>query len=139
MFLKHIAVLLFCALGLTALPSFGQSDAPPLTAEEFEAYTLGKILDYARDGEIFGQEEYLPNREVRWRLGADHCQEGHWYPKGPQICFTYADDPSEHCWWFWHDTQGLSAKAEGDLSGPPETKVSPSQTGLRCLGENLGV
>src|SRR5690606_20167157 len=68
------------AMTLTA-PAYAQ-EAPatsgtPMTAEEFDSYATGKTLTYSQYGQIFGTEEYLPNRRVRWQVTGDLCQYGH--------------------------------------------------------------
>ena len=55
---------------LLPLPAFAQT---PMTAAEFDAYATGKTLTYARDGAVWGAEQYLPDRKVVWAFTAEEC------------------------------------------------------------------
>ena len=48
----------------------------PMTAEQFDAFSLGKTLDWMQYGQIYGVEEYLPGHRVRWRADGDICEYG---------------------------------------------------------------
>ena len=130
--------LILCLSALPAMAQDGLPTSPPLTAEEFEAYVTGKTLTYSQFGSVFGIEEYLPGRKVRWQVG-DDCQYGHWYERTGLICFTYEYDIGEYCWTFWRDDHGLSALATTD---PPEAELSEVQQttdGLTCPPLDVGV
>ena len=110
-----------------------------MSAAEFDAYATGKTLTYSQYGEIFGTEEYLPNRRVRWQVTGDICQYGRWYEKGGLICFTYEYSEGEHCWSFWHEDGGLKALSVDD---PPESELSEvkdATRGLTCPEPDVGV
>ena len=130
--------ILAAALALLALPATAQ-DGPPMGAEAFDAYVTGKTLTYAQFGQIFGTEEYLPDRRVRWRFSQDMCQYGSWYPKGDEICFTYEDNPAEHCWVFWEKEGGLAALSVNDAPGAELSEVQQTSDGLNCPGPEVGV
>ncbi len=102
------------ALLLSPLAAMAQS---PMTAAEFEAYATGKTLTYAQDGRVFGTEQYLPDRRVRWAFTAQECQEGHWYEADGQICFVYETEADPQCWQFWQDGGRLRARFAGDPEG----------------------
>ncbi|MFM7444053.1 MAG: hypothetical protein ACKO2N_09100, partial [Tabrizicola sp.] len=68
-------------LGLALVPIRVSADTP-LTAEEFESHVTGKTLTYQQFDDIFGIEEYLPDRKVRWSIAPNECQYGTWYPEG---------------------------------------------------------
>ena len=53
------------------------ADDTPLTAEAFDALTLGKTMDTASGGTVYGIETFLPGRRVVWR-DAQRCVEGRW-------------------------------------------------------------
>ena len=123
--------LLIAILPLTA---FAET---PMTGAEFEAYATGKTLTYAYDGAIFGTEEYLPGRTVRWAFTEDVCQFGRWYEKETQICFLYDDDPDEQCWLFFDTASGLRAQY---MNGGAElSEVEQTDQGLGCPGPDVGV
>jgi hypothetical protein len=65
------AAAVLTALLASALPVLAEG---PVTADQFEAHVTGKTLTYARGGAIFGIEQYLPGRKVRWQFTADTCQ-----------------------------------------------------------------
>lgn len=141
--LRHLlkpASLLTLALGLAALPSLPARADRAITPEEFEAHVTGKTLTYAQFGEVFGIEEYLPGRKVRWQFSQDICQYGSWYPKeGGLICFVYEYDPDEHCWSFWKEGDILRALSVNDAPGSELTEVRQSDQGLACPGPDVGV
>jgi len=80
-------------VSLAALPAPAQTDSPSMTAEEFDAYTLGRTLSYSLQGTPYGIEEYLPDRRVRWAFVGQECQTGVWYERNGNICFLYDNAP----------------------------------------------
>ncbi len=125
------AVLIAALLPLPALAE------TPMSGAEFEAYATGKTLTYAFNGGVFGTEEYLPGRTVRWAFTEDVCQFGRWYEKETQICFLYEDDPDEQCWQFFNTPTGLRAQYMD--GGTQLSEVEQSTTGLGCPGPDVGV
>lgn len=111
----------------------------PLSADEFEAYTTGKTLTFAADGQVYGVEEYLDGRRVRWAFLEDQCQDGFWYPQGEMICFVYDAIPDPQCWTFFDGGGGLIAEFQGEVLETTlfETRQSPEP--LMCLGPEVGV
>lgn len=110
-----------------------------LTAEEFEAYSTGKTLTYAANGQVYGVEQYLPNRRVRWAFIDDTCRIGHWYEEAGEICFVYEHDATPQCWTFHLDGGKLMARF---ASSPPETElkeVNQTNEPLACTGPDIGV
>ena len=126
------ALLLIC---LAALPARAQD---PMTAAEFDVYVTGKTLTYAQYGSVFGTEEYLPGRKVRWQVG-DDCQYGHWYERTGLICFTYEYSQGEHCWSFWQEAGGLKALSTEDQPGEELSEVKDATRGLTCPDLDVGV
>jgi hypothetical protein len=111
-----------------------------LTAQEFDAYATGKTLTYSEGGAIFGIEQYLPGRRVRWAFTGDTCVDGVWYPdEAGLICFVYEHDPTPQCWSFFQGGNGLSARFENDPDGTLLSEVEQSQTPLICAGPDVGV
>lgn len=128
--------LLFCLL---TLPAFGQSDVP-MTGAEFDAYSRGKILTYADEGYIYGTEEYLSDRRVRWAFTEDVCQIGHWYDTDDgQICFVYAEEPEHQCWKFYLRAGELTAQSMNEGSDLRLDQVQQTSAPLSCAGPDLGV
>jgi hypothetical protein len=125
------------ALATFATAAFAAED--PLTVAEFEAYVTGKTLSYSQYGLIFGIEEYLPGRKVRWKVTEDECQYGHWYEKNDLICFVYEYDLQEHCWKFWMEDGNLTALSIEDLPGEELSEVNQTSDGLNCPGPDVGV
>lgn len=137
---------------LAAAPAFAQTgpqtspqDNPqtspdsPLSAAEFEAYTTGKTMTYAEGGAVFGTEQYLPGRRVRWAFTGDQCKIGHWYPEGDLICFVYEDTADPQCWKFWQDEAGLRARFNDDPAGTELSEVRQTDQPLACAGPDVGV
>lgn len=132
--MRHLAP----ALALTLLPLPALS-ADLLTADEFDAYTMGKTLSYVWQGQEFGKEQYLPGRKVVWAFSGDECRRGEWYEQAGNICFVYEDDPDPKCWSFQQSASGLMAKFVGDPDGTELSEVSQSPTPLACPGPDVGV
>lgn len=111
----------------------------PLTAQEFDALTLGRTMTWAEFGAVYGVEQYLPGRKVRWTVMGDDCKTGHWYQDGPAICFQYEDDPAPDCWEITSSGAGLLARY---TTNPPEAEpvvVRETTELLACLGPEVGV
>lgn len=130
------------ALALATIAALAPSIAlaqDPMTAEEFDAYATGKTLTYSQYGKIYGTEEYLPGRRVRWQVTGDICQYGRWYEKGGLICFAYEYSQGEHCWSFWQEDGGLKALSVDDLPGEELSEVKDATRGLTCPELDVGV
>jgi len=128
----------FLALLTAALPAFAAAE-DPMTAAEFDAYVTGKTLTYSQFGTVFGIEEYLPDRKVRWKFTEDVCQYGSWFQREDMICFTYEYDEAEHCWRFWREGEGLVALSVNDAPGAELNEVAQTTNGLNCPGPDVGV
>lgn len=121
---------------LMATPA--QAD-PALTAEEFDALTTGRIMTWAEFGMVYGVEQYLPGRRVRWTVLGEDCKTGHWYAEGPEICFLYEDRLDPVCWEITTAGTGLRARLRGN---PPDTDpvvIEDSADDLACFGPEVGV
>ena len=149
-FRRLVSVAAFgVALGV-ALPALSQNgpmstpavpEGSPMGAEEFDAYTQGRTLSYAIQGQPYGIEEYLPGRRVRWSFVGDECQEGIWYERAGNICFVYENAPTnEQCWSFYPTDNGMRAVFQGE--GGPSTElyeVQQTEGPLTCMGPGVGV
>ncbi|MCP3969566.1 MAG: hypothetical protein GY717_04470 [Rhodobacteraceae bacterium] len=123
------------ALFLPALPALAE-----MSAEQFEAYVTGQTLTYADGGVVYGVEEYLPGRRVRWAFNGDRCKDGHWYEAGGQICFIYDDNPdAPQCWLFSEQAGRLSAVFTGSAQGRQLFEAVRRAEPLLCLGPEVGV
>ena len=121
------------------LPDLG----PPLSAAEFEAYAIGKTLTYAAAGKVWGQEEYLANRQVVWAFSGEPCEYGIWTEMlaadaSPMLCFVYEDKPDPNCWQFFHGAAGLVALFVGG-DGAPLSEVAETREPMKCPGPKVGV
>ena len=125
------ALFTFCL----AVPA--DADAP-MSAAEFEAYTTGKTLTYSAGGYVYGIEEYLKNRRVRWAFLDDECQEGSWYPAGDMICFEYDGYPGAQCWTFFERPGGLMARYENNPEELELIETRAAREPLICLGPKVG-
>ena len=111
----------------------------PMTAAEFDAYTLGKTLYYGTNGLNYGIEEYLDGRRVRWSFLGDECIDGIWYAEGSDICFVYEGRDGVQCWQFFFQNGRLTAKVSGDVDGSNVYEVHQSPEPMQCLGPRIGV
>ena len=110
----------------------------PMTGAVFEAYVTGKTLTYARDGTIYGTEQYKAGRKVVWAFTEEECREGYWYEQGPQICFVYEDPNDPQCWLFFMGSAGMKAQFVGD-GGGDLSEVAQSAGPMACMGPQVGV
>ncbi len=124
------------ALLFLAIPALAET---PITPEVFEAHVTGKTLTYRQFGTLFGIEEYLPDRKVRWSTAPNECQYGSWYPQGENICFVYEYDPTPACWTFWMKDGALVALSTSGIAGEELHEVDASDQGLPCPGPDVGV
>jgi hypothetical protein len=111
---------------------------PALTAEEFDALTLGRTMTWSEFGQVYGVERYLPDRRVRWTVLGDDCLAGHWYMAGDAICFVYEDDPTPACWTVTLDGAGMLARL---TTNPPDAEpvvVTETTEPMACFGPEVG-
>lgn len=146
--MKRLALALCLLLPLPALADPpGAAAAPPdlgapLSAAEFEAYATGKTLTYADSGQVWGQEEYLPGRQVVWAFTGEPCEYGTWTAETaadgrPMLCFTYEGNPDPNCWQFYHGPAGLVALFVGG-GGNPLSEVAQTDKPMNCPGPKVG-
>ena len=126
--------MILAALALDT-PAFAE---PPIPPPEFEAHVTGKTLTYQQYTSVFGIEEYLPDRKVRWSTAPNECQYGSWYPQGDAICFVYEYDPTPACWTFWLRNGALVALSTDGVAGEELHEVQASDQGLPCPGPDVG-
>jgi hypothetical protein len=125
------------ALALLAL--FTPVFADPMTPAEFEAYVTGKTLFYGQNGGLYGAEQYLENRRVRWSFLDGECKDGSWYAEGRAICFVYEDRPDPQCWTFSLGSGGLIAQFQDDTPSPDLYEARDTGEEMICLGPKVGV
>jgi hypothetical protein len=130
-----LRVILTLAL-LLPLPALAERI---MTPAEFETYATGKTIDYADDFSVWGREEYLPNRRVRFSFTDDECRFGSWYAQDTQICFVYDFDPDPKCWTYFTDGKNVTTVFEGDGPGGTVSTALPTKEPLVCLGPEVGV
>jgi hypothetical protein len=121
---------------LIAAPAAAQS---PMSADEFEAFVTGKTLDFSNSTGVFGTEEYLPGRRVRWAFTDDICKFGYWYEADAMICFAYDGYPDQHCWTVWVDGDHLAARPAEDSPDTAPRSITEATKPLTCLGPDVGV
>lgn len=126
------------ALSLTIISADAALAGEPMDGAAFDAFTRGKTLFYAQDGQAYGAEIYLDDRRVRWSFLDGECKEGFWYEQANQICFVYEDDPDPHCWAFSKSNGRLMARFE-NLPGATELyEAQDIGEEMICLAPNLG-
>ena len=123
-------------LFLTAAPALAD---PLLTAEEFDALTLGRTMTWSEFGTAYGVEQYLPDRKVRWTYTGDECKTGNWYQDGSAICFQYEGDITPDCWEITRSGPDLLARYTTDPPGTDPVIVTETTVPLACFGPEVGV
>lgn len=121
---------------LLATPALAET---PITPEAFEAHVTGKTITYRQFESVFGIEEYLEGRKVRWSVAPNECQYGSWYPSGEDICFVYEYDPTPACWTFWLRDGALVARSVTAAPGEELYEVNADSQPLPCPGPDVGV
>lgn len=126
------------------LPAAGSAQTP-MTAEEFEAFTIGNRFFFDAGGVPYGFEQYLGGRRVLWAFlagqeddGLLECTAGHWYAEGPRICFEYDDIETPQCWIFYDVGGQLLAEFQSDPPRMTVYQARPADDGPRCLGPEVG-
>jgi hypothetical protein len=110
-----------------------------MTAQEFDAYSYGKVLTYAEGGTVYGTEEYLSDRRVRWAFTQRECEIGTWYgTPDHQICFVYGSQAEPQCWMFYAGSAGLKAKSMAQGSTLELHEVIQTDAALSCAGPDTG-
>lgn len=132
--MKHLLATFLCLF--LASPLAAQT---PMDADAFDAYSRGKTLYYGIGDTLYGAEEYLPNRRVRWSVPNGQCQEGEWYQDGQLICFIYGEKTDPQCWSFYQHEDGLVAQLNNDPDQTTLFEIEPSSKPLVCLGPEIGV
>jgi hypothetical protein len=130
------ALALALLLASPAAPTLAET---PLGADAFDAHVTGHTITYQQQGSLFGIEEYLPGRKVRWSVAPGECQYGSWYPQDRQICFVYEYDPDPHCWTFWKEGDALVAQSDTGIPGFELYEADRSEVPLACPGPDVGV
>ena len=110
-----------------------------LSIQEFDAFSVGKTLDYAIDGQLYGSEMHLPGRKTRDADTGEACHDGTWFPRGDAICFVYDGDPTQHCWTFWRQGDGLLALPTDSAPDAAHSVVTIAKSPLICPGPEVGV
>lgn len=131
------------ALALTIVAPLSVQAQSAMTGPEFEAYVTGRTLTFAENGMVYGIEEYLNNRRVRWAFVGDECQEGYWYDAQvdgtSMICFVYEYTPDDpQCWTFYQSSRGLKARFRNDPNARELYEVQQSREPMVCLGPRIG-
>jgi hypothetical protein len=127
-------ILLACLL--LAGPALGET---PLSGPEFDAMTRGETITYDYGNGIFGTEEYLDGRRVRWAFEGDLCIYGTWYEQDDQICFVYEDEPTPACWLYFNESGNIRGRYMGPGGGWEILESSRDNGPLPCAGPDVGV
>lgn len=127
------------ALALTCLTALPTLAAEPMSATDFESYVTGKTLYFGLNGDAYGVEEYLPDRQVRWSFLDGKCKDGFWYEDAGQICFVYEDNPDPQCWSFFKEGSRLRAVFENDPASTVLYEAQQNEEPMLCYGPDVGV
>ena len=111
----------------------------PMTGPEFEANTTNETITYDYGDGLFGTEEYLPGRRVRWAFDGDLCIYGEWYVQSDEICFAYENDPPPACWLYFLDDGRIRGRYMGEGGGWEIVESERGGGPLPCAGPDVGV
>lgn len=111
----------------------------PMTGAEFDANTTGETVTYDYGDGLFGTEEYLEGRRVRWAFDGDLCVYGIWYPVEDQICFEYENEPDVACWQYFLENGRIRGVFMGEGGGWEILESSRDGGPLPCAGPDVGV
>ena len=126
---------LLAALLLAASPALAET---PMTGAEFDALTVGRSMTWSEFGMVYGVEQYLPDRRVRWSAVGKDCKLGHWYEDGPQICFQYEDDIEPDCWIIFRDGDSIRARYTSQPTANDPVVVAETPDPPACFGPEVG-
>ncbi|MBA3909413.1 MAG: hypothetical protein C0524_05880 [Rhodobacter sp.] len=124
-------------VSLCLAASAAQAEAP-LSAEAFDALTQGRTMTWAEFGQVYGVEQYLPDRRVRWTVLGGDCRTGHWYADGPAICFLYEDRLDPVCWEVTEGPSGLLARLTSNPKEVDPVVIEETTDRLACFGPEVG-
>lgn len=127
---------LVLALCLAASPALAE---PSLTAEAFDTLTQGRTMTWSEFGQVYGVEQYLPDRRVRWTVLGDDCISGHWFADGTAICFLYEDRADPVCWDISATGSGLQARLVPSTEESAPVVIEVTDEPLACFGPEVGV
>jgi hypothetical protein len=131
--MKYVLITLL----LTAFPAWAETT---LTAQEFEALSLGKTLYFSKDGKAYGSEHYYKGRISKWRYSDGECANGEWFIRNDLFCFNYEDVADTQCWSFVKtDKGGYAARAEGAALGDKLDLDFIDRKPLLCKRDGLAV
>lgn len=129
--MKHFAFLLAFSLPVQA--------ETILSPSQFEAFTNGKTVYFARHGKAYGAEQYLRNRKVIWAFSDGECSFGEWFAQGDQLCFIYEGRLNPICWNFVETDAGRAVRVVGDDPANDLVIVGSDTENLNCAAPNVGV
>jgi hypothetical protein len=95
-------------------------------------------MTWAEYGQVYGVEQYLPDRRVRWTVMGDDCKAGHWYQESGMICFQYEDDPAPDCWTISLNGSGMIARYAGTPPDAEPVVVQETTEPMACFGPEVG-
>ena len=110
-----------------------------MTPDDFDAWSVGKTLDYAVDGQVYGSESYFPDRRVLDADAGGPGLEGTWYADGDAVCFIYPARDGTHCWLYWREGDAVFAKPLNAAPEDPAQAVTEAASPLSCPGPDVGV
>mgnify|MGYP006928169136 CR=1 FL=1 len=109
-----------------------------LTPEAFEKLSEGKTLYFAQQGQPYGTEQYLPNRQSIWQFADGACTKGIWFSRDQLICFVYENAPDEQCWNFLKKEKTYAARALGREPDADLDVIWLDDRPIACIGPDVG-
>ncbi|WGH79714.1 hypothetical protein [Jannaschia ovalis] len=126
--------LILAALAGLAAPAAAQEPMSPAAfLDALEGRTATFVM---RDGgDLVGIERFLDRARTVWAHADGSCAYGTIMLRGPQVCFTYDDDPGvSHCWLPFRDGEThVRSLSSGEVQRI--SRIDDSYVG--CDGEPL--
>jgi len=105
----------------------------PMNAASFQAYTQGKIFEFAYDDEPpYGTEQYLPDRQVIWIDFEGACWRGKWFEQDGHICFRYRNMTGLTCSMFYVDGDAMIVVPDDSMAAVHRAVPAQSLPSNRC-------
>ncbi len=117
---------------ILALLPFSASAQQQITPDLFLDHAVGKTLRFShhRSGRDIGQEQFLRRDLSVWVELSGRCTYGTIVVKGPLLCFSYDDDPTDdNCWMPFMENEQLLVISRRTFQVQKVTQITEENLG----------